>query len=782
MKIPRSQPPLLSPKLSRVAAALLCAGALTGFLPAAETNRSSPAFGFSGPEVFPIENFLSDLRSADIDGDGLKDLIVVNNARSKITLLYNQTGRTNRVAAPSARTEINELPADARFRIDSIASEKRIASLAVGDLNRDGRPDIAYYGEPRELVVQHNLGTNGWSSPKRWPIEDGQLTQNGLVTGDLNGDGRTDLLLLAENHIHVFTQQADGSLAEPEKTPFASPVKAMHVLDINGDDREDLLLVNWEATHPFRIRLQNAAGRLGPEFYFNVAPIRSFIAEDLDGDHKTETITIAQNSGRAQVSHFVRKPAADLVGTFKQGQFQVLPLAKTTKARRGTAWADLNGDGRADLLVAEPDSGQLTLYLQQPDGTLSGGKTFPTLTGVSELAVIAAQKGQPAEVFVLSGDERQVGVAQYDQQGRLPFPTRLSAEGRPLALALGALKTNERPSLAVVLDQEGKRALFLRTPDGKTRTQKLGDNFKSNPASMAWHDLDHDGLADLVILIPYEKLKVLRQVAGKDFEEIDVAPPGGAVEQPWMSAADVDGDGRTELLLAQKNFLRAVILQSDGAREGTNQTWSFHVKDQINGAASNSRIVGAASLRNGTNAIASLFLLDAERKTLTLSERDTNGVWQVVRNLPLPFTEFTALEPVALGGTQPNTVAFLGLNSVAWLPLRGDTWDIVALDGYETPIKDGRLNDSVAGDLNQDGRKDLVFLETAKHYLDLVIFDKTGHLVPANRWQVFEERTFRGRTSDQLEPREALIVDVTGDGKNDLVVLVHDRLLVYPQE
>ena len=49
------------------------------------------------------------------------------------------------------------------------------------------------------------------------------------------------------------------------------------------------------------------------------------------------------------------------------------------------------------------------------------------------------------------------------------------------------------------------------------------------------------------------------------------------------------------------------------------------------------------------------------------------------------------------------------------------------------------------GDLNNDGRKDLVFLETAKNYLDLVIFDAHHKLVPANRWQVFEEHTFRGR-------------------------------------
>jgi hypothetical protein len=104
------------------------------------------------------------------------------------------------------------------------------------------------------------------------------------------------------------------------------------------------------------------------------------------------------------------------------------------------------------------------------------------------------------------------------------------------------------------------------------------------------------------------------------------------------------------------------------------------------------------------------------------------------------------------------------------------------LDGYETPIKDGRLNDLVSGDLNNDGRKDLVFLETARNYLDLVIFDANHKLVPANRWQVFEERTFRGRRGELPEPREAVVADVTGDGKNDLIVLVHDRVLVYPQE
>ncbi len=298
---------------------------------------------------------------------------------------------------------------------------------------------------------------------------------------------------------------------------------------------------------------------------------------------------------------------------------------------------------------------------------------------------------------------------------------------------------------------------------------------------MVWHDVDQDDVSDLVVLIPYEKIKILRQVPGKDFEELDVAPPGGSLEQPWLSTADVDGDGKTELLLAQKNFLRAVVLKQQ-TQNDDKPAWTFAVKDQINGSGSNSRIVGAAALPNGTNAVASIFMLDAERKALTLCERDTNGVWQVVRNIQLPVTEFNELQPVSLGGKKPNCIAFLGLNSVGWMALSGDRWTFKELDGYETPIRDGRLNDVVSGDLNGDGRKDLVFLETAKNHLDLVIFDKSKHLVPATRWQVFEERTFRGRRGNQMEPREALVTDVTGDGKNDLVVLVHDRILVYPQE
>lgn len=751
-------------------------------LAAANTNT----FGFTGPEIFPIDPQISCLHVADFDGDGLNDIIVVNNSRSKINILYNQTGKTNLTAKTkvAGSTDVNELPPDARFRIDSIASEKRIAALVVADLNGDGKPDIAYYGEPKELVVQYNQGTNGWSAPKRWPLDDGQLSANALTTGDLNGDGRTDLLLLADNYVYFLPQKEDHTLGEPQKIPFSGSVKSVQVLDVDGDGLQDLLLVNWEDKNPFRFRLQKKDGELGPEVYFPMPPIRSYQADNLEKNSKTEVITIAQNSGRAQVSSFVRKPAPALSGAFKQGQMQVLPLNKTDKARRGLLWADVNGDGLADLLVAEPESGQISIFFQEKDGSLSSAKTFPTLAGVTDLAVADWNGDGKAEIFMLSADERQIGVTRLDEKQRLAFPTLIPVEGRPLVMTVGALQRGAKPTLAVITDNDGKRSLVTRTADGKTKTQKLSEEFKSNPTSIALQDVDQDGLPDLVVLIPYEKIKVLRQVKDKDFEEIDVSAPGGALEQPWMSALDVDGDGKPELLLPQKNFLRAVTLQADSSlQSSTNRGgWTFKVKEQINGTASNSRIVAAAAVPNGTNTTPSLFLLDAERKQLTLCERDSAGVWQVVRNLDLPVSDFLALQPIAFGGAKANSVGFFGLNTAAWLPLSGDVWELTELDGYETPIKDGHLGDVVSGDLNNDGRKDLVFLETEKNYLDLVLFTADHKLVPANRWQVFEERTFHSRRSDMPEPREACVADVTGDKKNDLIVLVHDRILVYPQE
>jgi hypothetical protein len=760
--------------------AVTVAGLLSGTAAAAATVTN--IFGFTGPEIFPIDQDIALLHVADLDGDGLNDLIVANNLRSKINLLYNQTGKTNRAdALPPRKLELNELPPDSRFRIDSIPVDERISALAVTDMNGDGRPDLVYFGDGKDLVVRYNLGTNGWSEPKRWHFEDGRLDANALATGDLNGDGLTDIALLGDDGaVYFLAQQPDHTLAEPRKIPYSGTPKALQIVDVDGDGRNDLVFVDFDSPTPFRVRLQNAAGQLGPEIYFKGQPIRSFWIDNLAGDRTNYFVGIVQATGRAEVSQLTRKPADTLSDAFKNGQFQILPLNKTDVPMRGILWADVDGDGRADLIVAQPDSGQISVSLQQADGSLAPPKTFPCLAGVSQIAAADWNHDGHPQIFLLSRDENAVAVTQFDKNGRLPFPTPLPLDGKPLVMAVGALKPGAKPVLAVIVDKDGARSLVIRAADGRTTTQKLSDSFKSNPATLAIQDVNQDGLADLVVLIPYEKIKVLLQKKDGKFDELDVDPPGGAMEQPWLAAADVDGDGKPELLLPQKNFVRAVVLEPQPRADGsTNTDWAFHVKDQINGSASDSQIIGLAAVPNGRNAVPSLFLLDAGHKQLTLSERDTNGVWQVVKDIDLPVTGFTDLQAVTLG--TPG-VAFTGQNSVAWLPLAGSVWDLTKLDDYDTPITDGYLNDLIAGDLIGNGRKELIFMETAKNYIDLVSFDKNRKLVPGDRWPVFEQHTFRGAQNALPEPRECVVADVTGDKKNDLLVLVHDRILLYPQE
>jgi hypothetical protein len=760
-----------------------CAAAALFFALPARTAPVTNSFGFTGPEIFPIDQQIDLLHVADLRGNGMNDIIVANNLHSKISLLYNETGKTNRADAASARKlDLNELPPDSRFRIDSIPVDERIAALSVADVNGDGLPDLIYFGDGKDLVIRYNLGTNGWSDPKRWHFEDGRLDPNALTVGDLNGDGLQDIALIGDNGaIYFLAQQKDHTMAEPQKIPYSGSPKAIQIVDADGDGRNDLVYVDFDSPTPIRVRFQNASGQLGPEIYFKGQPIRSFSLDNLAGGRTNYLTTIIQATGRAEVSQFVHKPADTLSGSFKAGQFQVLPLNKTDLPDRGILWADVDGDGRPDLVVAEPDSGQISVSLQQPDGSLAAPKKFPCLAGVSRIAAADWNGDGHPEIFLLSQDENSVAMTHLDKSGRLPFPTPLPLEGKPLVMAAGPLKEGAKPSLAVIVDKDGARSLQIFSANGKFTTQKLSDSFKANPTTLAIQDVNQDGLPDLVVLSPYEKIKVLLQKKDGKFDEEDVDPPGGPMEQPWLASADVDGDGKPELLLPQKNFVRAVILEAQPATDGSTNgpVWQFRVKDQINGSASDSRIVGVAAVARDKRTVPALFLLDAEHRQLTLSERDSNGVWQVTRNIDLPASGFSGVKSVNLGG---GCVAFTGQNSVAWLPLSGEVWDLAKLDDYDTPIRDGYLNDVIAGDLNSSGRKQLIFMETAKNYLDLVFFDKNRKLVPGDRWPVFEQHTFRGAQNALPEPRECAVADVTGDKKNDLIVLVHDRILVYPQE
>jgi len=67
----------------------------------------------------------------------------------------------------------------------------------------------------------------------------------------------------------------------------------------------------------------------------------------------------------------------------------------------------------------------------------------------------------------------------------------------------------------------------------------------------------------------------------------------------------------------------------------------------------------------------------------------------------------------------------------------------------------------------------------------LLALDLQMKPIPAMRFKIFEQKSYReGKSRGKLnvEPRELKIADVTGDDKDDLVTVIHDRIIIYPQD
>jgi hypothetical protein len=380
--------------------------------------------------------------------------------------------------------------------------------------------------------VLYNQGTN-WSVQKRWPIEDGQLNERPDI-GRRNGDGRADLVLL----LKITFICMEDHLWPNGKIP--SPASSSVQVSTLRHQRNDLLLVGAKAhADPLPVASRTSTPA---EVYFNLAPIHAYQLMH-SKPNKTQIVTIAQNSGRAQISEFTRKPAEPFSGAFKQGEFQVWPLNKTDKARRGCLWADVNGDARPDLLVAEPERGQLSVYFQKPDGSLAAPRAFPSLAGVSDIAVADWDGDGKPEIFLLSVDERQVAVARFGER-ESPISTLIPFEGKP---RLGGWRIAARQAaLAVIVDRDGKRSLVTRMADGKTKTQKLSEDFRSNPSTLAIHDIKPDGLLTSSRSSRMRRSKCFCRWPARTLTRMMSRRRGPDIAQPWFSR-------RTWTVMANRN-------------------------------------------------------------------------------------------------------------------------------------------------------------------------------------------------------------------------------------
>ena len=85
------------------------------------------------------------------------------------------------------------------------------------------------------------------------------------------------------------------------------------------------------------------------------------------------------------------------------------------------------------------------------------------------------------------------------------------------------------------------------------------------------------------------------------------------------------------------------------------------------------------------------------------------------------------------------------------------------------------------GDVNADGYGDMVALDAGEQMIEIFTFDQGGEMLHATGFQIFETQLFHSGDTREYQPRQVVIADITGDGAHDVVMLCHDRVLLYPQ-
>ncbi len=360
---------------------------------------------------------------------------------------------------------------------------------------------------------------------------------------------------------------------------------------------------------------------------------------------------------------------------------------------------------------------------------------------------------------------------------------------------------------AADLDGDGKSDAVLLVTQGEGRARKhrlevrlgtadgkLGDpksypleGLKKTPYALRMIDLDRDGKLDALAFEPGEKAvptlilqtngAFVADDRGEDAPGLGILAGAGPDS---IAIADVDGDGKPELLVAQANFVRALAFDRDAAGRAVPR-----VVAQFNAPAADSRLSAVAFADWDGDGKADLLVRDeTTRELLALGRSIDSGAGPTLLDrASYARLEIAGLASADLDGDGRADLVVFGRNEIGILYGGAKESGFEEVASYEPHEEhDARviLDQIASGDLGGSPEPDVVATELTRHAIDVVERDGAS-LKHAIGFEVFEKKAFEDQNPER-EPREMRCFDVDGDGRQDLVLLVHDKLIVYLQE
>lgn len=728
----------------------------------------------SKPEVLLAGWNARCLKHADLNGDGLVDLVYFNLNKSYLEILYRtQQGILPQNIRPVRKNRWEPVLEDANYQPERIFINGSVSDIALGDLNADGVSDIVIGSPDDGIRVFFRENNSTWS--EGFEVESNKIRAYSKSLQVINENGRNDLFVFTEPGLERISflkgqpQYPSSLFREGDKRAYG-----VELIDLNDDEIIDWMYLVPSEEFSLKIRLGEGEG-FGPELSFDIS-LSSFptpLESPLNQKNK-KFCSIDSLSGEALVFSFSDEEIVNRGSAFDLISYDIF---STANRESSWGWGDFNLDGVPDLVSASPDKGEVFHIESVKNGFSTEVKSSPSLKGISYLCALR-NKGK-TKLLLLSAEEEVIGISEYRKGKGFTFPLMVEMEGVPLAVVPTHSGNGKDDKLLILCEIDSDFYL-------KTFEWSAGNKFevtheyeikeiKREPSGLFVCDLNGDMQRDILILSSRDAPVILmsdkkdgwQSVAGDSVVRKSFLK---GVGQEHLSKFSDSSSEKERLLVAGEGYVRVIGWEGDELLV----LEQFNSKDQAGDLSTPIKIDWQG---RGADEIFA-FHEDGYWERLYSENKESNlkNRWESSFIVPTQVSTFHTPEGISMVALGKSGFQMISTTKSQKLSLKVES-------RYLTDLPKIRHNGIEGGDFNNDGVVDLVCLDGKKNLLEFVTLDaKTQNWKSSLHFEVFEKNLhYQGKKGGLYEPREGLIADLNGDGLDDLAFLVHDRLLIYRQ-